>query len=239
MMRTISMAMILALSLGGATVLRASQADELRDKARAFQRAAAALAEIGRTEAAEQLKREAQAILQEAERQESQGKRESPRSEIEQEIGHLKERLQDLRLKQKKQVESNASERDQAVVREQIARTELELTALKERNAGGHQPRPEFESQARQIKEAARRLHHIRVAAENLKAAGIHDVAIKLTEQADKMERDIREAKERLASVMDRSGSPDPRDAEIRELRKQNERLQEEIQELRQKLERR
>ena len=111
--------------------------------------------------------------------------------------------------------------------------------SLEQRLAGGRQPRPEFEAQARKIEEAARRLHHIRVAAENLKAAGIHDVAMKLTEQADKMEREIGEVKERLAREMERSGSPDPRDAEIRELRNQNERLQTEIRELRQKLERR
>lgn len=239
MMRTISKALTIALLLGGATLLRASQPDELRDKARAFQKAAAALAEIGRTQAAEQLEREAQAIIREAERQEAQVRRETPRPEIERDIGHLKERLQDLRLKQKKQVEANASEGDQAVVREQISVTERELTALMQRLAGGRQPRPEFEVQARKIEEAARRLHHIRVAAENLKAAGIHEVAMKLTEQADKMEREVGEVKERLAREMERSGSADPRDAEIRELRNQNERLQAEISELRQNLEKR
>ncbi len=237
MMRTISKALIITLLLGGTTVLRASQHDELRDKARAFQKAAAALAEIGRTQAAEQLERESQAIIREAERQEGQVKRETPRPDIEQELGHLKERLQDLRLKQKKQVEAKASEQDQAVVREHISATERELTALKQRLAG-RQPRPEFEAQARNIEEAARRIHHIRVAAENLKAAGIHEVAMKLTEQADKMEREVGEVKERLAREMERSGSADPRDAEIRELRNQNERLQTEIRELRQKLER-
>ena len=218
-MRTISKALTIALLLGGATVLRASQQDELRDKAKAFQKAAAALAEIGRTQAAEQLELEAQAIIREAERQEGQVRRESPRPDIERELGHLKERLQDLRLKQKKQVEAKASEQDQAVVREQISATERELNAFKQRLAGGHQPHPEFEAQARKIEEAARRIHHMRIAAENLKAAGIHDVAVKLTEQADKMEREVREAKERIARETDRSGSPDPRDAEIRELR--------------------
>jgi hypothetical protein len=239
MMRTIVMAMILALLLGRATVLQASQADELRGKAKAFQRAAEALAEIGRTEAADQLKRESQAILREAERQESEVKRESPRPGIEREIGHLKKRLQDLRVKEKKQDEANASEQDQAVVRKEITVTERELRALTELLATGHQPRPEFEAQARKIEEAARRLRHIRVAAENLKAAGIHDVATKLTEQAEKMEREIGEAKEQLARVMERPGDPDPRDGEIRELKQKNERLLAEILELRQKLERR
>ncbi len=213
--------------------------DGLRDKAKAFQKAAAALAAIGRTEAAEQLEREAQAILREAERQESQVRRESPRPEIEQEIRHLKEQLQDLRVKQNRQVEANASERDQAVVRKQISVTERVLRALTERLAAGHQPRPEFEAEVRKIEDAARRMHHIRVAAQNLKMAGLHEPAMKLTEQADKMEREIGAAKERLAREMDRPGGPDPRDAEIRELRRQNERLQAEIKELRQKLERR
>ena len=121
MMRTISKALTIALLLGGATVLRASQPDELRDKARAFQKAAAALAEIGRTPAAWQLEREAQAIIREADRQEGQVRRETPRPEIEREIGHLKERLQDLTAKKMKLGMEGALEKDQSVVREQIS----------------------------------------------------------------------------------------------------------------------
>jgi DNA repair exonuclease SbcCD ATPase subunit len=239
MMRTISKALFFALLLGGATTLRASAQDELRDKARAIQKEAASLAERGQTQTAERLTKEAQGLVREAERREAQARQEAPRPEIEQAIGHLKERLQDLLVKQKKLDEAKASERDRAEVREQIAGTERELNAVRERLAGGRQPRPEFEAQVRQIEEAARRIHHIRVAAENLKAAGIHDLAMKLTEQAEKMEREIGEAKERLAREMDRPGGPDPRDAEIRELRQQNERLQAQIRDLRQKLEKR
>jgi chromosome segregation ATPase len=152
---------------------------------------------------------------------------------------HLKERLQDLRARQKKLDEANAPERARAEVREQIAGTERELNAVRERLDQGGKPRPEFEAQVRQIEEAARRIHHIRVAAENLKAAGVHDLAIKLTEQAQNMEREVGEAKERLARQMDRPGGADPRNAEIRELRDQNERLKVEIRELREKLEKR
>jgi chromosome segregation ATPase len=239
MIRTISKAVFVVLLLGGATTLRASAQDDLRDKARAIQKEAAALAERGRKDAAERLTKEAQEIIREAERREAQAKREAPRPEIEREVGHLKERLQDLLVKQKKLDEANAPERARAEVREQIAGTERDLNAVRERLDGGHQARPEFEAQVRMIEEAAERTHHIRVAAENLKAAGIHDLAMKLTEQAEKMEREIGEAKERLAREMDRSGGPDPRDAEIRELRQQNERLQAEIRDLRQKLDKR
>jgi hypothetical protein len=238
MMWTISKTLILGLLLGGVTALRASAQDDLRDKARAIQKEAAALAEQGRKDAAERLTKEAQELVREAERREAQAKQEAPRPEMEREVGHLKERLQDLLVKQKKLDEANAPERDRAEVREQIAGTERELNAVRERLAAGHQARPEFEAQVRMIEEAARRTHHIRVAAENLKAAGIHDLAMKLTEQAEKMEREIGEAKERLAREMDRPGGPDPRDAEIRELRQQNERLQAQIRDLRQKLER-
>jgi hypothetical protein len=239
MLRTISKALILGLLLAGVTILRASAQDELRDKARAIQKEAAVLAEQGHKEEAERLTKEAQELVREAELRAVQAKQETPRPEIEQAIGHLKERLQDLLVKQKKLVEAKASERDRAEVREQIAGTERELNAFRERSAAGHQARPEFEAQVRMIEEAARRTHHIRVAAENLKAAGIHDLAMKLTEQADTMEREVGEARERLAGKMDRPGGLDPRDAEIRELGQQNERLQAEIRELRQKLDKR
>lgn len=239
MMKMILKGVILTLLLGVPTLARASEADESREKARAFHRAAAALAEIGRTQAAEQLEREAQEILRDADRREGRDQGEALRPEMEREIGNLKERLQDLRVKQRKSAEANAPEPDQAEVREQIARTERELNALRERLGGGHTHRPEFEAQARKFEEAGRRIHHMRVAAENLKAAAIHDVAVKLMEQAEAMEREVREAKERLAREMDRTGGPDPREAEIRELREQNERLSAEIRELRAKLEKR
>jgi chromosome segregation ATPase len=239
MMRTISKALILGLLLGGVTALRASAQDDLRDKARAIQKEATALAERGRTEDAQRLTKEAQELLREAERREAQARQTTLRPDIEREVGHLKERLQDLLVKQKKLDEANAPERARTEVREQIAGTERDLNAVRERLDGGHQARPDFEARVRQIEEAARRTHHIRVAAENLKAAGIHDLAMKLTEQAEKMEREIGEAKERLAREMDRPGGADPRDTEIRELRQQNERLQAEIRELRQKLDKR
>lgn len=239
MTRVISKAMILALLLGGATVSRGSEADELREKAGALQKAAAMLGEMGIRDVSQRLEREARELREEAERREAQAGRKAPRPDIEREIGHLKERLQDLLAKQHRQVEAEAPERDQAVVREAIAHTERELNALKEHLAAGRPPRPEIEAQVRKIEEAGRRLQHLRIAAENLKAAGVHDLAIKLTEKADNMERDLREAKKHLAREMSPRGRPDPRDAEIRELRAQNERLHGEIHELREKLERR
>jgi len=235
MMRTISKSLILVLLIGGTTVLNASAQDELRDKARAIQKEARALAERGRTEAAERLERSARELMEKAERHEPQAKPDAHRPEI----GHLKERLQDLLAKQEQLAKARAPRREQAEIREQIAGTERELNAVRERPEGGHEPRPEFEAHARKIEMAAQRVHHVRVAAENLKAAGMHDLAMKLTEQAEAMEREIGQAKERLARETHRPDGPDAREMEIRELRQQNERLQAELQELRRNLEKR
>ncbi len=238
MMRTFLKGLTIALLLVGATTLRASAQGELREKARAMQKEAAALAERGRGDAAERLNREATQLIEEAERQEVRARDNGPRPEIEREFGHLKERLQDLLARQRQLREKDAPEPERAEVREQIAGTERELAALRERMGDGP-PRPEFEAQARKIEQTTRRIHHIRVAAENLKAAEAHDLAMQLMEKAEAMEREVGEAKERLVREMEQRGKPDPRDAEIRELREQNERLRGKIWELRQNLERR
>ncbi|MHB1556902.1 MAG: hypothetical protein ACYC61_05400 [Isosphaeraceae bacterium] len=168
----------------------------------------------------------------EAARQEDGARRDIPRPEIERQIGRLKERLQDLLAKERTAADARIPEL-RAEIREEIEGTERELHALRDRLEGGGEPRPEFEAHARKIEEAARRIHHIRVAAENLKAAGIHDLARKLTEKAEILEREVRDARERLARQAQHPRRPDPRDAEIRELRRQNERLHAEIRELR------
>jgi hypothetical protein len=239
MTRKLLMGLILGLLLGGMTALRVSAQDEPRDKPRTPQGEATAPTDREKPDAAPRPAREVRERLREARQREVQTRREAPGPEIEQVVNRLKARLQDLREKQKKLVEAKASEQDQTEVREQITRTERELSALRERLAGGREPRDEFEAQARKIEEAGRRIRHIRAAAENLKAAGMDDVAQKLTEQAENMERDVRAARERLAGQREGRGGADPRDAEIRELRQQNERLQAEIRELQEKLEKR
>ena len=165
MIRTIPKTLVLALLLGGATTLRVSAQDDLRAKAGAIQKEAAALAERGQPDAADRLRQKAQELLREAERRDSQARRDTPRPEIEQAIGHLKERLQDLLVKQKKLDEANAPERARAEVREQIAGTERELNAVLERLDQGGKPCPEFDAQVRIIEEAARRIHPIDVPA--------------------------------------------------------------------------
>jgi len=160
---------------------------------------------------------------------------------IDKEVHRLKERLQDLRAKEQKMREANAPEQELAEVREQISGMERELKMIHARHAGHGEPPPEFRAQAEKLEIAGRRIHHLRVAAENLKMAEMHDLAHKLMEQAEAMERDVHEAKQRLAAEMhkghERHGEHGSDVA--RELKEEIQRLRAEVKELRQKFEQR
>jgi hypothetical protein len=96
-------------------------------------------------------------------------------------------------------------------------------------------------AQVEKLEVASRRIHHIRVAAENLKMAEMHDLARQLMEKAEVMEREVQEAKQRLAAEMHEAHVhraeelPDV----VRELRAEIERLRADVKELRQKIEKR
>ena len=99
--------------------------------------------------------------------------------------------------------------------------------------------RREFRPQAEKLEAASRRIHHIRVAAENLKQAEIHDVAHQLMETAENMEQDVMRAKQQLAKEIHKANGP-PSEHEpdsIEELRNENERLRQMIKELTRKIE--
>ena len=243
MQRTTRSGMILGLLLFCCgSVLWASEADEFRERAKALRKKASISAEQGNKEQAERLERESAELLEAAERMELKAKgrgEKGNRPGIDKEVHHLKERLQDLRAKEQKMREANAPEQEVAEVREQIAGTERELQQIHAHHAGHGDLPPEFRAQAEKIEVAGRRIHHLRVAAENLKMAEMHDLAHKLMEQAEAMERDVQEAKQRLAAEMhkghERPGEHGP--DVVRELKDEIHRLRAEVRELRQKVE--
>lgn len=98
---------------------------------------------------------------------------------------------------------------------------------------------PEYRPQAEKLEAVARRIHHIRVAAENLKLAEAHDLAHQLMEKAEGMERELQEGKQRLAAEMKKRQANNEGLEIVRDLRAENERLRSEINELRQKFEKR
>ena len=223
-------------------VVRASQVDELREKAKALRKEASALAEKGNKEQAERLEKESAKLLEAAERM---GRKDKERGEkrdrpdIDKEVRHLKDRLNDLTAKERKMKESQAPKQELAEVREQISGTERELHMIHLRHAGKAELPPEYRPQAERLEAVARRIHHIRVAAENLKLAEAHDLAHQLMEKAEVMERELQDGKQRLAAEMQKLQGVNDGPEIVRDLRAENERLRSEIKELRQKVENR
>ncbi len=239
MQRTTLSGMIVSLLLfccGG--VLLGSDADELRERAKALRKKASISAEQGKPDQAERLERESAELLESAERLDLKAKGSSEPG-IDKEVRHLKERLQDLLAKEKKLREANFQEKELAAVREQIAGAERELHAIQAHHVGPGKLPPEFHAQAEKLEAASRRIHHLRVAAENLKMAEAHDLALQLMEKAEAMERDVQEGKKRLAAEMQKAHGGEHGQDVVRELKQEIERLRTEVKELRQQIEKR
>lgn len=229
------------------TQLSASEQDELRERAKAMRKEAAALAQGGNPEKAEHLLQEAKQLLEAAERAQAKSEpREKSeahgeghnRQAHEREVQHLKERLRDLHAHEQELRTANASEPELAEVRERIMGTEQELQkflARRAHNMAAHAWGP----QAERLAAAQRRVHHLRVAAENLKLAEAHDLAMEIMRRAENMEREIQEAKRRL--MAEKHPGPESRHGagDIQELRGEIERLRAEVNELRRQAEKR
>jgi hypothetical protein len=202
---------------------------------------AAALMNRDDVEQAEQLKLEALKLLPAAKQLEPTAK-ELGQPGSEKKTRHPKEQLQDLIAQERKLKETKAPESQLALVREKIAGTEKQLHALRTRNSAKAELPSDFQPQVEKLEAAARRIHHFRVAAENLKLAEAHDLARELMQKAEAMELDVRKAKEQLAEQMQKredAAGPGQGPGQVQELRAEIERLRAEVNELRQNAQKR
>lgn len=238
MRRTNLSGMILGFLMLCGGALCASESDEIRERAKAMRKEASVLAERGNKEQAKQLENESLKLLEAAARIELKAKG-SDRPGIDKEVRLLRERLQDLLAKEKKLREANASEKELAAVREQIVRTERELHTIHAHHAGPNKLPPKLHAQAEKLAAASQRIHHLRVAAENLKMAEAHDLARQIMEKAEAMEREVQEGKKRLAEEVQKIHGREHGPDVVRELKQEIERLRAEVKELRQKVEKR
>jgi len=228
------------LLLSNGRILLASQVDELRERAKALRKEAAVLTERGDKAGAEQFEKEVAKLLEAAERMELKPKGrgdDGTRQGIDKEMRQRKDRLQDLLAQEKKLQVAKAPKEELALLREQITRTERELQLRSALRGAQKIHPPEFQARAEKLEAAARRIHHYRVAAENLKMAEAHDLAHQLMEKAEAMEREVQEAKKQLAPETHKGHGGEPGPDVIRELRAEIEKLRAEVKELRQKIE--
>lgn len=237
----------------------ASEADELRAKAKAVQHEAEVLAKEGRKEEAEKLFRHVKELLANADKHEAKLPKSSDR-----EIDELHQQLK--AIAEKEEYAEKAKDKQSLVeLRKHRANIERELAEHHEhhgpkighKHVGKHSPEmPE------KLQEAARRLKHLHVAIENLHAAEMPDLAAQLAEKAEHMERELHQAheqfaKERPAPEKEKPVKPKhieppmkrlqpelklksaPVHAPVEELREELQRLRAELNELREQIKKR
>jgi len=189
----------------------AFEPDELRERAVAMKREVAELEQQGRTEEAEKIKGELVNLLELAERQEAKDD-----NDLDTAIDERKANLERLRKEERRGKKSGA--KHERAVRERIEATEQQINYLEaERQRRLAERRNRRRSD--ELDESGRRIEQVRMAAQNLKAAGILDLAQDLMEKAEAMERE--QAKKRTAEE-----EIDALRREFEELQSQNKEIQ-------------
>ena len=236
-----------------------SEADELRAKAKAVQQEAERAAKEGRSEEAEKLARVAKELLQAAQQHEPKSAKSSNRED------QLHQQLK--ALAEKEQFAEKAKNEDAVEelrkYRAGIERELIELRELREQKSGSKQI---IKRASVPVEETGLRIKHIRVAVENLNAAGLHDIAEELAHKADAMEREHHQAHDKFAKeppspqkqkqpekrviyvekqpekvfkLPEPKGKHAPEAAPVAELRQELQRLRAELNELREGLKKR
>ncbi|MBC7820082.1 MAG: hypothetical protein IAG10_24630 [Planctomycetaceae bacterium] len=174
------------------TAAWSSEADELRAKAKAVQKEADQASKEGRGEEAEKLFRHAKELLQAAQQHESKSAK-APNREDE-----LQQQLKALAEKEE-HAEKTKNKEALAELQKYRAVAEHELAQLREHGGKKIAPKHTGKHPPEAVEETGLRIKHIRVAVENLNAAGLHDIAEELAHKADAMEREHHQAHEKFA----------------------------------------
>jgi SMC interacting uncharacterized protein involved in chromosome segregation len=242
---------ILFVSASGS--LLASEVDVLRERAASMRQKAAALAELGKNEQAEQLAKESAELLEAAEKMESASKGPGKKgkftkdgeSKSDSDLTRLHQRLQELHGIEKKLKSSGKPGPELVEVQEQIERLQSKLKQLHARHDDHKAVPPDVRAQAEKLEAVGRRISHLRVAAQNLKQADEHELAQRMSEKADVMERDLHEARRRMEMAMHEAherrgearGGGEIGPETLQKLVSEIERLRAEVRELRDRIE--
>ena len=204
------------------------RADELQDQVQALKRKAAELKDQGRIKVAEDLARQAAELAESARQSQVQKIRPNVAKE---EILKLEGLLKDLLDKERRMREAGASLDDVAAVEKHILHTERELDELRSAIAktmpADRGPAIPPEAKAK-LEKAGLQIKHMRIAAENLEAAGAVELAGQIREKADALEKEVRAAKDRLLKP-----APPQNVAQLESIRGEVNALRKEVDQLR------
>lgn len=220
----------------------ASDVDELRQKAKAIREEAMQLAKAGNEQEADLLMKESKLLMQKAEQisaanKEQRNQKQHNNPAQDEHVRHIKEHINELLIQQKKLKQEGAPDPQLQEIRAMIGAKENELRMIRSHQNDKPNIPPAFHPQAEKLETVARRIHHMRVAAENLKLAEAHDMAHQLMEKAEVMERELHEGKQRLAAEINNSHHKQEGLDIMRDLRAELEQLRREVKELRQQVE--
>ena len=235
--------LLLVLAFLNGPALFASDSDELRNKAKSMQTKAARLSEQGKLDQAQRLENESIKLLEMAERQEANLKEHNEGDngfKNEREVSQLKDRLNDLRNKERILREEQAAQSDVDKVHGEMADIERELHKIRSHHAEkmrGQPQRfhPQHRAQMEKLEKVGQRVHHLRIASQHAKQAEVHELAHQLMARAEDLDRDMQAAKKQLAAEM-QAFAEQPREGHselVSKLMEENERLRMEIRELR------
>lgn len=207
------------------------RADELQDQVQTLRKKAAELKAMGREKVAEDLARQAAELAKTIKPQQAQQIRPNIAKA---QILMLEGSLKDLLAKEQEMRNSGAPSEDIELVERHIVATESELDKLRSAIA---KPAPAKripmippEAMAK-LEKAGLQIKHLRIAADNLEAAGATELAGQIREKADALEKEARLAKAQLL----KSATPQP-DKELEKLRSEVAALREEVAQLRSEL---
>jgi hypothetical protein len=207
------------------------RADELQDQIQALRKKAAELKAMGREKVAEDLARQAAELAQTVKPQQAQKIRPNISKA---QILKLEELLKDLLDKEQQMRDAGAPLEDIELVERHILSTESELDKLRSAIAkpalAKRNPMIPPEAMAK-LEKAGLQIKHMRIAAENLEAAGATELAGQIREKADALEKEARAAKAELL----KSASPQS-DKELEKIRAEVVALREEVAQLRNEL---
>ena len=206
--RTLATVCIVCLTAVAVTSAQDERSDDLKSQAKTMIVKARQLAEKGRVNEAEELERGAKKLLELANHSDRKPAEESDTGKTEQKRRAMKQ-------------DSARKTTDSA----KTTKRELDPREHKAVHPEHHE-----------LEKAAQRIQHVRLAAENLRAAGMTDLANTAAQRAEEMERQIKEAHAHHEQAA-RAGGHDHRDEAIEVLRREVRQLREELKAIHSRLE--
>jgi DNA repair exonuclease SbcCD ATPase subunit len=241
---------LLLLVSGSVQALRADEAEALLDQARALTKEAAALAEQGRQEETEAHQRRALKLQDAAAaRVEKKTLAKKADGRLEAEIARQQAERDVLEAQLERLVAAQAPDEAMGELKQRIAATDklLQVLKLKQKDQAvaslqKAEKRAVDKQSLAKLDEVARRIKHLHVAADHLRAAGAGDLAEQLLEKVAAMEEEARSFKAQLAgeptNIDEAPTKPGQVEHQLEELREQVKQLRAEVAELREQLKR-